>query len=58
MIIASNGYMGIKEIIHEFDDFVKLDDDTQHIVCYDEDRPYFMINDIKYYLDEFIKTNL
>lgn len=57
-IIATNGYLGIKRIVHEIDDFVVLDNDDQCIINYNEDVPYFYHNDYKYYLDEFIRTNI
>jgi len=56
-IIATNGVLNIVKIIYELDDFIQLDDGTQHVIYYEESTPYFKINDTKYYLDEFIKTN-
>ena len=44
-IIATNGVLNIVNIIYEFDDFIQLDDGTQHIIYYEESTPYFKIND-------------
>ena len=57
-IIATNGHLGIKSIVYEIDDFVVLDNDDQCIINYNEDVPYFYYNDYKYYLDEFIRTDI
>ena len=53
----TNGYITIKYIIHEIDDFVILDNEEQYIVDYSEEEPFFMINDSKYYLNEFMKVH-
>ena len=54
----TNGYITIKYVIHEFDDFVVLDNGEQYIVDYYSDKdPFFMINDSKYYLNEFMKVS-
>ncbi len=53
----TNGYITIKYIIPEFDDFVVLDNGEHYIVDYSEETPFFMINDSKYYLNEFMKVS-
>ena len=53
----TNGYITISHIIYEIDDFVVLDDGEQYIVDYTEETPFFMINDSKYYLNEFMKVS-
>ena len=53
----TNGHITISYVIHEFDDFVVLDNGEQYIVDYSEEEPFFMINDSKYYLKEFMKAN-
>ena len=57
-IIATNGYIGITNVIHDFDDFVELENGQQCIVNYEEEIPYFELNGEKYYLNEFIRTNI
>lgn len=57
-VIGTNGYINIVDIIHEIDDFVVLDDGSQHIVWYGEESPYFILNEEKYYLNEFVRTNI
>ena len=52
----TDGYITINYIIHGFDDFVVLDNGEQYIVDYMEETPFFMINDSKYYLNEFMKV--
>lgn len=53
----SNGYVTITNIIYEFDDFVELNDGQLHIVDYTEDVPFFVADDVKHYLNEFMKVD-
>lgn len=53
----TNGYITISYVVHDFDDFIVLDSGEQYIVDYSEEVPFFMINDSKYYLNEFMKVN-
>lgn len=51
----SDGYITITNVIYEIDDFVELDDGTQHIVDYTEEVPFFELNGVKHYLNEFMR---
>lgn len=56
-IIATDGYINIIDIIYGVDDMIQLDDGTQHAIQYDETgMPYFMIEDIRYNLDDFMRV--
>ena len=55
-LIASNGHIGIKDIKHDIEDTVILEDDTECIINYDDNDAYFELGNNKYYLNEFIKT--
>lgn len=57
-VIATNGILNIVDIIHEVDDFVVLDDGSQHVVCYEKEVPFFEYNGEEYCLNEFIRTDI
>lgn len=56
-IIATDGYINIINIIYGIDDMIELDDGTRHAIQYDETgMPYFMIEDTRYNLDDFMRV--
>jgi len=57
-IIASDGYIGITDIIYDIEDSVVLSSGEDCIIYYNETIPYFIYNNVKYYLNEFIKTDI
>ena len=59
-IIASNGYIGIIEIIYGINDHVKHTNGrkTSMIKYNSKGEAYFISYNKRYYLNEFIKTNL
>ena len=52
----TDGTLTIVNVIHEIDDFVQLEDESQHIVDYSEEIPFFELNGEKYYLNTFMKV--
>lgn len=56
-IIATDGLLNITDIIYGIDDMIELDDGTQHAIQYDEaGMPYFVVNDTRYNLDDFMRV--
>ncbi len=61
--IASDGYINIYDIIHGIDDKVvvgrHLEDSKPYIIEYAEDgQDYFMIDDNKFFINEFLRLNI
>ena len=57
-VVATNGYLNIVNVIHGIDDFVELDDGSQHVIIYEKEVPFFIYNGEEYCLNEFIRTNI
>lgn len=57
--LATNGSMSIVSIQYDIIDSVELDSGERCEIFYDvqNSAPYFILNDIKYYLDEFIRLD-
>lgn len=57
--IATNGTMNIVSIQYDIIDSVELDSGERCEIFYDvqNSEPFFILNDIKYYLDEFIRLD-
>lgn len=57
-VIATNGILNIVDIIYDINDSIVLDNgQTRDIEYDDENNPYFVYHQEKYYLNEFIKIN-
>lgn len=58
-ILATNGSIGIVGIQYDIIDSVELDSGERCEIYYDIQNcePYFILNDVKYYLDEFIRLD-
>ena len=58
-IIASNGYIEISYIKYDTDDYVVLSDNKECLIQYDNTGlAYFIYNNIRYNLGEFIRAEL
>lgn len=57
--LATNGTISIVGIQYDIIDSVELDSGEHCEIFYDvqNSEPYFILNDVKYYLDEFIRLD-
>ena len=55
-IVATDGYLGITDIIYDINDYVILShNNKRYQIIYDDEIPYFIFNEEKNFLNEFIR---